>query len=128
MQTRRTRARGRGVVPLPCEYRAYGLTIASEVKAAVALKVAFVTQYDARDVRAWSGLPYHMLRAFERLGVEVTLVGPLSGRGSRGSMARKAAARIQRRTYLQDRDPVLLRSYAAQVSSALREIDCDLIL
>jgi glycosyltransferase involved in cell wall biosynthesis len=93
------------------------------------LKLAFVTTrgHDARDVRAWSGTPYHMAQALLREGVAVEHVGPLETRFGRLLRAR---ARLQRRfdgAYLWDRAPTVLDHYAHQVESRLSGLDVDAV-
>jgi len=41
------------------------------------MKIIFVTIYDARDIRNWSGIPYYMGKAFLDAGIEVEFVGNL---------------------------------------------------
>ncbi|MFH1502686.1 MAG: glycosyltransferase family 4 protein [Candidatus Eisenbacteria bacterium] len=41
------------------------------------LRVAFLTSTDPLDRGSWSGTPYHMFRALESRGCEVTAIGPL---------------------------------------------------
>lgn len=41
------------------------------------MKVIFVTTYDARDVRNWSGIPYYMGKAFSDAGIGVEFIGNL---------------------------------------------------
>jgi glycosyltransferase involved in cell wall biosynthesis len=92
------------------------------------MRVAYVTSDDPRDIRVWSGLPYHLLKEFERADLDVTAIGPLAGRGSGRYVARKAVAKLQRRKYLQERDPSLLRLYAAQARSKLEHTEYDVVL
>ena len=41
------------------------------------MKVLFVTTYDSRDIRNWSGIPYYLGKAFLDAGIEVEFIGNL---------------------------------------------------
>ena len=41
------------------------------------MKIIFVTTYNARDIRNWSGIPYYMSKAFLDAGVEVEFISNL---------------------------------------------------
>jgi len=42
------------------------------------MKVIFVTTYDARDIRNWSGLPYYIAKGFLDAGIQVEFVSELN--------------------------------------------------
>jgi glycosyltransferase involved in cell wall biosynthesis len=91
------------------------------------LKLAFVTIYDARNVRSWSGTPYHMARALLHEGVALEYIGPLDT--SKGMYSR-AHAKFRSRiggAYIYDRDPGVLRHYARQVESRLAGLEVDAV-
>ena len=90
------------------------------------LRLAFVTTYDAKSVRSWSGIPYHMARALLREGVALEYIGPLEARIGRLSRGR---ARLCGRNgaYLYDRDPGVLRHYARQVEAQLASLEVDAV-
>jgi glycosyltransferase involved in cell wall biosynthesis len=91
------------------------------------LKLAFVTTDDARDVRSWSGTPYHMAHALMREGIALEYVGPLETRFGRLLRARAGLQGRLGGAYLYDRDPVVLRHYARQVESRLAGLDVDAV-
>ena len=41
------------------------------------MKVIFVTTYDARDIRNWSGIPHYLGKAFREAGIDVKFIGNL---------------------------------------------------
>jgi len=91
------------------------------------VKLAFVTIYDARNVRSWSGTPYYMARALVREGVALEYIGPLE---TRKNMRSRAHAKLRNRiggAYLYDRDPSVLRHYARQVESRLASLEVDAV-
>jgi glycosyltransferase involved in cell wall biosynthesis len=94
------------------------------------LQLAFVTPYDARDVRSWSGIPYHMSRAFAEGGSSVEYIGPLKKELSSrvGLNAKKAAYKLLGQKYLADWDKPVLKGYAQQISKSLSQKKADFIL
>jgi glycosyltransferase involved in cell wall biosynthesis len=92
------------------------------------VKIAFVTSYDATGAGNWSGVAYFMAKALEGAGLEVHLVGPLEAPPAARRELRRATAKLSRRTYLPERDPALLRAYAAQTRMLLDQIDYDVVV
>lgn len=114
------------------------------------MKVAYVTTYDAADVHAWSGTGTHIYQALRDSGLEletliqlgrnrVRLALPgdgveleVSGRGLTDKRPllykiKKVLYKALGKNYLRDREPAVLRSYAAQVDEALEVSDCDVV-
>ena len=91
------------------------------------MRLAFVTTYDARTARNWSGTPYHMARALLREGVALEYIGPLETRIGRLSRGRAMLHGRNGGAYLYDRDPGVLRHYARQVESRLAGLDVDAV-
>ncbi|MFN0318366.1 MAG: glycosyltransferase family 4 protein [Burkholderiales bacterium] len=93
------------------------------------MKIAFVTTYDSGDVSAWSGTPYFMLRAFERHGVGVQAVGPLTAAGMPlWNLKRFVYRSMLRRKYHWQREPGLLKAYAVQIRRTVSSLGVDAIL
>jgi glycosyltransferase involved in cell wall biosynthesis len=91
------------------------------------VRAAYVTTYDSSDVRAWSGLGYHISRCVELAGIEVERIGPLARQIHPIARARQIEAKLQRRGYPLDRDPHVTRAYSAQVERQLESMPCDLV-
>lgn len=92
------------------------------------MKVAYVTTYDANDLKNWSGTAHHIARALERQGVEVTYIGSLEDKGGPLLGLRRALTRIAGgKRLLRERDPEVARGYAAQVEERLAGLDVDWI-
>ena len=93
------------------------------------MQIAYVTTYDASDVRQWSGLGSYILRSLEAAGMQASTIGDLKEIDlpflSRLKRAYYTRARSQR--YLKDRDPSVLKSYAAQVQEQLGRLDTDVV-
>jgi glycosyltransferase involved in cell wall biosynthesis len=93
------------------------------------MRIAFVTEYDASDVRRFSGIPFHMIAALERHDVDVdriTLAAPVGTLAV--AAARKALHRVRGRTYIARRAPGRRRLYARQLRRALRRRRYDAVL
>jgi len=90
--------------------------------------IAFVTPQDAADPNAWSGVPYHMLRALRGAGATVHAVDKLRPARRLLTRALTRAYKLRGQTYRADREPAVLRAYAQQVSAALRDLPHDFIL
>jgi glycosyltransferase involved in cell wall biosynthesis len=41
------------------------------------MKIAYVTSYDAKDVKSWSGTPYYMSQALKDVSTRLEYIGPL---------------------------------------------------
>jgi glycosyltransferase involved in cell wall biosynthesis len=91
------------------------------------VRAAYVSTYDSSDVRAWSGLGYHISHCLELGGIGVERIGPLARRIHPLSRARQLEAKVQRRGYPLDRDPHVTRAYSAQVERRLESMQCDLV-
>ncbi|HEX9378948.1 MAG TPA: glycosyltransferase family 4 protein [Gaiellaceae bacterium] len=92
------------------------------------MRVGYVTTYDSRDVKNWSGLGYFVRRCLERAGCVVEPLGPLAMANSPVIAGRRVLHRYMgRRTYLPERDPLVGRSYAHQVEKLVASANVDLV-
>jgi glycosyltransferase involved in cell wall biosynthesis len=92
-------------------------------------RVGYVTSYDARDVRNWSGIGTFIAEGLEAAGLELERIGPLRFPLETALKARQLLeAKLRHRAYLRDRQPLVTRSYARQVSAALAARPCDVVL
>jgi glycosyltransferase involved in cell wall biosynthesis len=94
------------------------------------IQLAFVTPYDARDVRSWSGTPYHMAQAFAKESSSVEYIGPLKKElFSKLSLnSKKSAYKLLGKKYLTDWDKPILKGYAQQISKILSQKKTDFAL
>jgi glycosyltransferase involved in cell wall biosynthesis len=91
------------------------------------VKAVYVTTYDPANVRAWSGLGYHISLCLELAGVEVTRVGPIARRVPLRARVHQLSAKLVRRSYALDRDPRVARRYAAELERRAASFDHDLV-
>ena len=92
------------------------------------VKIAYVTSYDADDVRNWSGLGFFIRKALIDAGLEVETMRPRVPRFSPGITARRVfSGRVRGQAYLWSRDPALLRRQADDVARQLEASDADVV-
>ncbi len=92
------------------------------------MKIAYVTTYDSTDIHAWSGSGSHILSALNNSGFEIESIGNLKENSQLLIMLKKLLyKKLLSKGYLKDREPGLLKHYAAQVDQALTTSDCDLV-
>jgi len=92
------------------------------------LRVAFVTPYDSRDIRNFSGSGYHIALALEEAGMEIERIGLLKNRHHPINVLRYLwNSKVLGLNDHPQRDPGFLRHYARQVEHALRDSDADLV-
>lgn len=89
------------------------------------MKIAYVTSYDASDVKQWSGLGYHIAGALRGAGLDLGEVGPLTTASSRLLTLKKLAYRgLGGRRHMINREPSVARGYASQITQRLdRSVD-----
>jgi glycosyltransferase involved in cell wall biosynthesis len=93
------------------------------------LRIAYVTTYDSRDVRAWSGSGYHIAEALIAQGQEVLRIGPLDEQAPFAARLRQwAAQRMRGRFHPLDREPAVLDHYAAEVRRAVHGTRAEVVL
>lgn len=94
------------------------------------MKIACTSIYDARDPTAYGGRVYEPLQSIKRRADSMHFLGPLSaGRVAPLLRLKKEYyRRIQRKNYYPERDPLLIRSYARQISRRLSTINADVII
>lgn len=93
------------------------------------MKIAYVTTYDPKNIRSWSGTGYYMGKTLEENFNEITYIGNLQEffptilRG-KGLIYKY----IFNKNYLSDREPILINNYARQIIRKLHNSDVDVIL
>lgn len=88
--------------------------------------------YDSRDVREWSGLPFHISNCLAAQGAEVKFFCPLvlgETRVSRFGLRIKKwiHRRVLKKEMFEDKDPSVLRGFARQLQKRLREDPVDVL-
>jgi glycosyltransferase involved in cell wall biosynthesis len=93
------------------------------------VKVAYVSYKDARDVRSWSGIEYHMSHCLADAGADVEYVGPAKRPFTPINFARYLVAnRVFKKNDHPQRDPRFLRLVARQFEERLRGSDAAAVL
>lgn len=97
------------------------------------MKLAYVTIKNAEQLgkaTEWSGTGYHIARSLKQQHTPLDYIGPLQD-----TFFTKAARRLKRhyyklsrKHYLKDTDPLILQSYASQVSKRLSGAAYDVVL
>ena len=92
------------------------------------MRVAFVTNFNASNLRAWSGTIFNMREALINAGLEVETIDKLSNPYSAVFKAKRVIKNVAfRKNYLRDREPLTLKKYARQIESQLDRIKPDVI-
>ncbi|HEY9823991.1 MAG TPA: hypothetical protein V6D19_00970, partial [Stenomitos sp.] len=87
------------------------------------MKLSYLTNYDAQNVRSWSGTPYHMSQALSEAFSGLEYIGPLSvRRWTKGVFRSKQLLYrlLQSKRYNQDSDIGILKDYGRQASRQLK--------
>jgi glycosyltransferase involved in cell wall biosynthesis len=98
------------------------------------MKIAYVTSYDARHigksrVDEWSGLGYYIAQSLKQQSFSLEYVGPLEDRLI-SKITRKLKRhyyQLQKKQYIKDTEPIILKNYAQQVAAKLANIEADLV-
>ncbi|MEO8341045.1 MAG: glycosyltransferase family 4 protein [Nitrospirota bacterium] len=94
------------------------------------MKIAYVTTYESSDIHAWSGLGIYILRALQDAGFQTECIGNL-GKGNNWAqlsrLKRNYYTSVRSRQYLEDREPGILKWYAAQVKKRLASVHHDIV-
>jgi glycosyltransferase involved in cell wall biosynthesis len=97
------------------------------------MRIAYVTTYDARDVRQWAGTGFYAAQALSDAGADVNFIGPLDP-----PLQNALPVRVRERLYsrlLRNRlgayhsgfEPSVLRHYASQVEHRIRKTPVDVV-
>ena len=93
------------------------------------MHVAIVSEYDTRDVRAWSGIPFFIARALRRQVDRVSLVGPLRRPAATPRLRlRQIKSRARGERFLRQHTVPVARAMGEQASAQLRLDPPDVVL
>lgn len=80
------------------------------------MKIAYVTEYDAKNVREWSGLGYFISQSLIKQGAEITFIGPLkTSNHFYHKLKEKFYSLFFKKKYRPNRNPRVLKNYAKQI-------------
>jgi glycosyltransferase involved in cell wall biosynthesis len=98
------------------------------------MKVAYVTTYDAQNVKNWSGLGYFIAQALANQSLSLEFIGDLEQKCSNSYFKNtfftykwRLYNKLTTEKYLKDREPWIVKDFAKQGSLALMESDVDLV-
>jgi len=92
------------------------------------MKVAYVTTYDAMNIEKCSGIGYYKAQALKNQCLSLAYVGPLREKYSLLFKGKQYLYnRFFNKRYLRDREPLILKDYAHQVSRKLSGINSDIV-
>ena len=92
------------------------------------MHVALVSEFDARDVGSWSGIPFFIARALRRHVDRVTCVGPLPRPATAAQRVRQLGARARGERFLRQHTLAAARSMGQAATDALRRDPPDAVL
>ena len=91
------------------------------------MRVGFVSVDDASDATSWSGIPFQILNHLRAQSVDIEVLSPLSSKAKYLVAPAKSIARLRGKTLSLSHYPLVLRSYARQIESAIRKRPVDVI-
>lgn len=93
------------------------------------MKLAYLTAFDAKDVKKWSGTGYYIAQSLQNQSVNVEYLGPL-----KKTLSVRAVAKYKRhyheffeKRYLTDPEPSILKSFASQAAKKLPKFEADVV-
>ncbi len=88
------------------------------------MKVAYVSTHDASDVRAWSGLTYHMAQSLLNQSIQLHFVGNLAEKYANLFRLKQLFYKFgAQKIYLRDREPYILKAYSQQAQQQLFKLE-----
>lgn len=92
------------------------------------IRIAYLTYYDARDVRAWSGTGLNIAQCLSGAGFQLSYVGPLKKQYHpiNGAQLLWNKLALKQNDHPQ-RDPAFLKHYGDQATELIRKLDADLV-
>jgi glycosyltransferase involved in cell wall biosynthesis len=92
------------------------------------INIAYLSHYDATDVRSWSGTGRAMARCLSEAGFKLNFIGPLKHQMHPVNVGRYLTHKyLLRQEDHPQRDPGFLRHFACQAEQKLAAIDADLV-
>ena len=93
------------------------------------MKIAYATTFDARDVKSWSGTPFHMSNAFIDAGDSVDYIGNLSRKLSPHFKLMQFWKKIASGQRESPRfNKVAAKYYSEQVANQLKKLSADIVI
>lgn len=93
------------------------------------MKVAYITEYDARDIGKWSGTGHYIAESLKNQSIDLSYIGPLKDR-----LSHKLIRKYKRHYYdffnhyyLKDPEPHILKSFAKQIECKLHASKANIV-
>lgn len=92
------------------------------------MKVAYITEYDAADIKNWSGTGYYIAKSLQTQNISFDYLGPLKEKYALLFKGKQFLYHhLVKKRYWRDREPVILDSYAHQVANKLSKSNADIV-
>lgn len=85
------------------------------------MKISYVAVYDANNVNSWSGLGYHIAKSLENASNQVEYIHKLNSSWKYALKLKQFAFNTLGKEFLWEREPVVLKGYAATVKKQLNQ-------
>jgi glycosyltransferase involved in cell wall biosynthesis len=93
------------------------------------MKVAYVTEYDAADIKKWSGTGYYIAQSLQNQDISLDCLGPLEEKYALFFKGKQFFYRyLVKKRYWRDREPFILKHYAQQINNQLSILNSDIVL
>lgn len=92
------------------------------------MKIAYVTDYDAEDIRKWSGTGYYIAQSLQDRDISLDYVGCLKEKNALFFKGKQFLySSLAKKKYLRNREPFILKHYARQVGNKLSKRNSDIV-
>lgn len=94
------------------------------------MNITYVTSYDARDVKSWSGTYFYMSQSLKNISNQLEYVGPLKTKASSELMFRSKQLLYKlllNSSYIRDADIFTLKDFARQTIAKLTTFNSDIV-
>ena len=92
------------------------------------MELAYVTTYDPTNIHHWSGTGFYMYQTFKNSGIKIKSISNLKEHvRSLHRFKKTFYSKVRSKSYLWEREPSILKSYASQVEKHLKSIHCDIV-
>jgi len=92
------------------------------------MKIAYVTTYDALNIKNWSGLGYYISKSLKNHSISIEYIHSLKEKHLLLYKSKNILYKyLFRKRYFQNREPVILKDYARQVNTKLLGHNIDIV-
>ena len=93
------------------------------------MKVAYVTEYDARDVKKWSGTGYFIAESLRNQLLDLECLGPLKDKLTYRLIrkSKRHCYELLGKKYMKDPEPFILKGFAKEIADKLSNCNADIV-